>query len=147
MKRAGPVIELVSRLAFRLFLVEQMKFFPRFEAHRLTWGNRYFRAGARIAANTRLAGAHIEHPKSAQFYAVARCQGLLEALKHGVHGYFRLVARKSGSFDHMMDYVLFNQRIRLIGDVVAKQPSTCADAREVSPHCQRAILLVRCSIL
>jgi hypothetical protein len=140
-------MELVSRLACRLFLIEKVKFLPWFEAHRFARSNGYFRTGTGIASDARLAGTHIEHPKPPQFDPVAGCQGFLEALKDGVYRYFRLVARESGSLDHMMDYVLFNQRIRLIGDVVAKQLSTCADARELSSHCQRVILLVRCSIL
>jgi hypothetical protein len=107
-------------------LVQQVQILAGLEANGLAWSNRDFRPGARIAPDTGLARAHVEHAKAAQFDSVASCERFLQALKHRVDCDLRLVPRQPGPFDYVMDYVLFNQRIRLGSELVAQQPSTCA---------------------
>ncbi len=89
----GPLRLRVSR---RLFLiVQQVKLFAGLEAHSFSRRDRHFRAGARIAADPRLARAHVEYAESPQFNAIAGSQRLLEALKDGIDCDLRLLFRGS----------------------------------------------------
>ena len=86
-----------------------MKLFAGFEPYSLAWGDAHLSACAGIAANAGFAGADAENAKSAQFDALARGQGLLQALKDRIHGCLRLGPWKAGALDYVMDDVLFNQ--------------------------------------
>jgi hypothetical protein len=86
-----------------------MQFLARLETNSLAWSDGDFGPGPRVAANARLARAHIEHPKAAQLYTVAGSESFLEALKYRVDRRFRFVAGQSGFRDDLMDDVLFYQ--------------------------------------
>ncbi len=69
-----------------------MKFLAGLEANRLAGSDGDFRPGPRVAANPRLARAHVEDTKAPQFNAVARSERLFQAFKYGVDRGFRFVA-------------------------------------------------------
>ena len=73
--------------------IQQVKFLARLEANSLAWSDGDFRTGPRVAADSRLARAHIEDAKTAQLDSVARSERLLQALEDRVDGRFRFVAR------------------------------------------------------
>jgi hypothetical protein len=86
-----------------------MQFLAWLETNSLAGCDAHFGAGAGIAANPGFAGADTENAESAQFDALPRGQGLLEALEDRIHRGFRFGPRQSGALDYMMDDVLFNQ--------------------------------------
>lgn len=90
-------------------LIQNMQLFARLKADGLARRNRSLGAGARIAANPGLAGAHIKDAKTTQFNALTLRHSLFEALKNGIHGMLCLGTRQSGAVDHAMQNVLFNQ--------------------------------------
>lgn len=73
--------------------IQQVKFLARLEANSLAWSDGDFRTGPRVAADSRLTRAHIEHAKTPQLDPVARSKRLLQALEDRVDGRFRFVAR------------------------------------------------------
>jgi hypothetical protein len=73
--------------------IQQVKFLAWLEANSLAWSDGDFRAGPRVAADSRLTRAHIENAKTPQLDPVARSKRLLQALEDGVDGRFRFVAR------------------------------------------------------
>jgi hypothetical protein len=87
-----------------------VQFLAGFEAHRLAGRNADLSTGAGIAADAGFAGADAEDAEAAQFNAFACGQSLLEALEDRVHGSLRLGAGQARALDHLMDYVLLNQR-------------------------------------
>src|SRR5450631_1947039 len=90
-----------------------MQLFAGFEANSLARRDRDFRAGAGIPSDAGFPRAHVKHAEPTQFDTVASSQSFLEAFKHRVDGDLRLVSGEPGPFDYVMNYVLFNQRIRL----------------------------------
>jgi len=86
-----------------------MKFLARLEADSLARSNRNLGPGPWIAADSRLTGSYIEHAESAKLYAVSIGQRFLQALKDCVDRGLGFHARQTGSFDYVMDDVLFNQ--------------------------------------
>src|SRR5215471_10244259 len=60
-------------------LVDGLQLFSRLEAHGFAGGNIDLGSGARIAADARLARAHVEHAKAAQFNALALAQRFFHA--------------------------------------------------------------------
>lgn len=57
--------------------IQQVKFLARLEANSLAWSDRDFRAGPRVAADSRLARADIEDAKAPQLDPVARSERFL----------------------------------------------------------------------
>src|SRR5271165_1261086 len=90
---AGVLRRLGWFFAGRLVAVEDVQFLARLEANSFTRRNRHFGSGARVSADARLAGPHVEDAEAAQLDAVAVCQGLLKALKNCVDRSFCLHAR------------------------------------------------------
>ena len=73
--------------------IQQVKFLARLEANSLAWSDGDFRTGPRIAANPRLAWAHIEDPETSELNPVARSESLFQAFENRVDSSFRLIAR------------------------------------------------------
>src|SRR5690349_15118232 len=71
-------------------LVDRLQLLARFEAYGLARRNADLSAGARVAPDARLPRPHVEYAEAAQFNALALGQRLLHALKHRLHGRFRL---------------------------------------------------------
>src|SRR5208282_3435120 len=88
--------------------INRLQFFARLEAHSFARRNRYFGAGARVASNAGLAGAHVEHAKSPQFNAMAAGQRLLHALEDGFHRQLGLGLGDAGFGHHFVDDVELN---------------------------------------
>jgi hypothetical protein len=99
--------------SFQILLIDGVQFFAGFEAYSFSRSDGYFRAGTRVASNSSLSGPYVKDAETAQFNAVSRCQGFLQALKDCVYGRFRFVSWKASLLDHVMYDVLFNQRICL----------------------------------
>lgn len=86
-----------------------MQFFAGLEADRAAWRDGYLRAGARIASDSGLAGAHTENAKAAQFDAIACGKSIFHALKDRVDCRFCLDTRQSRTIRNFMNDVLFDQ--------------------------------------
>src|SRR5213593_2396009 len=63
-----------------------LKLLARLKAHRLAGRNADFRARARVAADTGLAGLHVEDAEPAQLYAVALCQSIFHGFEDRLDG-------------------------------------------------------------
>ncbi len=87
-----------------------MQFFSGLEADRFAWSNADFAAGSRIAANSGLSGSDAENAEAAQLNPIAGRQSLFQPFKDTIHGCFCLDAGQSGTLDHLMNDVLFDQR-------------------------------------
>ncbi len=95
-----------------------MQFLAGLEPNCFSGSDADFSSGTRIAADAGFAGADAENAKSAQFNALARGQGLLQAFEDRVDGGFGLRTRQAGALDYLMDDVLFNQWGILVGATV-----------------------------
>jgi hypothetical protein len=71
-------------------LIDGLQLFARFKTHGFAGWNADLGSCARVAADTGLAGTHVEHSEAAQFDAIALGQGLLHALEDGFHGHLSL---------------------------------------------------------
>jgi hypothetical protein len=78
---------------------QALQFFARLETYRFAWGNIYFFAGARIAANAGLAGLHGKHSKAAQFDSLATAHAAFQRFKNRLDGLFGLDAAHSSSIE------------------------------------------------
>ena len=67
-----------GQLFLFLVFVDTLKLFAGFEAHRFSWGNVDFLAGAGIAADTGLARLNAKDAEAAEFDALAATKSLLE---------------------------------------------------------------------
>jgi hypothetical protein len=94
-----------------LLIVEQVEFFSGLEADGLSRSDTDFRAGARIAADAGFPGAHIEDAKAAELDALAFRQGALQRFKDGIDGRLGFVALQTGTLNHLVNNVLFNQGV------------------------------------
>src|SRR5581483_140451 len=99
-------------LAARL---EGVQFFARLKANGFARSDADLRAGAGIAADSGFARADAEDAESSQFNALAGRQGLLEALEDCIDGRLGLGTRQTGTLDHLMNDVLFDQWSLLAG--------------------------------
>ena len=84
-------------------LLEQVKLLAWLEAHGLSGSDGDLSPGARIAADSGLAGLDGEDAKASEFDAVATAQGLLHRFKNGVHGGFCLGPWKAGALNYPLD--------------------------------------------
>src|SRR6476646_6367224 len=96
-------------------LVDGLQLLSRFEAHGLSGRNVDFCAGARVAADTGFARAHVKNAKSAQLNAFAAGQGLLHAFKNRFHGQLSLGFGDAGFIHHFVDDIELNHRSALLG--------------------------------
>src|SRR5271169_6285339 len=69
---------------------ERLQLLAGFEAHRFAGRDADFLAGARIAADASLAGADVEHAKTAELNALAFAKGVLHGFEDGLDGLLRL---------------------------------------------------------
>ena len=90
-----------------------MKFFAGLEADGFYRGDADFSAGARVAADTGLAGTDAEDSESTQLDAVAGSQSLLEPFKNGVDRSLGFGTRETCPFNDVMHDVLLDQCLRL----------------------------------
>jgi hypothetical protein len=90
-------------------LVHLVQVFAGLEAYGLAGRDADFGPGARVASDAGLAGLDGEDAEAAQLNAVARNQRLFHAGEDGVDRALRLRSGKSGSLNHPLDQVLFNQ--------------------------------------
>src|SRR5215831_2909331 len=97
-------------------LVDGLQLLSRFEAHGFSGWNVHLCAGARVAADTGFARAHVKNTKSAQFNALAPCQRLLHAVKHGFHGQLSLGFGDAGFIHHFVDDIELNHRSALLAN-------------------------------
>ena len=86
-----------------------MELFTGFEAHGFSGRDANFCPRAGIASDPGLARANTEHAKAAQLNALSRCEGFLQAFKHGIDRRFGLRSGQACALDHMVHDVLFNQ--------------------------------------
>jgi hypothetical protein len=94
---------------------ERVQIFARLEANGFSRGDADLGACPGIAADAGFACTDAEDAESAQFDALARCQGLFQALEDRIHRGFGLAARQARALDYMMDDVLLNQWGTLAG--------------------------------
>jgi len=73
-----------------------LQFFAGLEAHGFAWRNADFLAGARIAANSGLARAHVEHTEAAQLNSIAFAESLLHGIENGLDGLLGLGSAHAG---------------------------------------------------
>jgi len=99
----------------RRAVLQRVQFLSRFETHCLSGSDADLGAGAGVAADARLAGAHAEDAETAQFNALAGGKGLLQAFEDRIHRSLCLGAGQARTLDHLMDDVLLNQRCNLAG--------------------------------
>jgi len=76
--------------------LERLQFLARLEPHRLAGRDADFLASARIASDTCLARADIEHAKAAQLDAFPFAESALHGFEDGFDCLFRLCAGYSG---------------------------------------------------
>ncbi len=95
--------------------LKRMQLFAWLEANGLAGSDVDLSPGAGVAADAGFASADAEDAKSAQFDALAGCQGLLEALEDRVHCRLSLRARQARALDHVVNDVLLDQRSNLAG--------------------------------
>lgn len=88
-----------------------MQLFAWLKADSLSGCNIHLRARTRIAANSSFTGTYIEDAEAPQFDAITVRQSLLQALENSVDSGLGFHARQTGPFNHMMNDVLFNQRV------------------------------------
>lgn len=119
--------------------IEHVQFFAGLEADGFAGGDADLGAGAWVAANACLAGAHAEDAKSAQLNAIASGQCLLQTLKNGVDSGFGLGARQSGTFNDVMDDILFDQSVCPLTDVKSRSSWNCPLRR---CYCELAALSI-----
>ncbi len=88
-----------------------MQLLARLKADSLSGRDIHLCARPRIAADSGLAGTDIEYAKAPKFDAITVCQSLLQALEDSIDSGLGFHARQTGPFNHMMNDVLFNQRV------------------------------------
>jgi hypothetical protein len=71
----------------------RLQLFTWLETNCLAWRDIYLLAGARVAADTRLAGLDVEDAEAAELYPAAPAQGVLHAFKDRFYGLFGFRAR------------------------------------------------------
>src|ERR1051326_6334365 len=106
-------------------LVDGLEFLSRLEAHGFSGRNVHLCAGARVAADTGLARAHVKDSKSAQLNALALGQRFLHAVKHRFHGQLSLGFGDAGFVDHFIDDIELNHRSALLK--IIRKGVTCRD--------------------
>ena len=100
---AGQVGSARTPFAGILILFYRLQLLAGFEAHGFAGRNRNFGPGARIAANSCLARAHVENPKSAQLNAIAGCERFLHTLKDGFDRHFGFGLGDAGPVHNFVD--------------------------------------------
>src|ERR1700739_2223442 len=75
---------------------EGLQFLAGLEAHRFSRRDAHFLAGARVAADAGLAGAHVEHAEAAQLDAFAFAKRTLHGLEDSFDSLFRLGSADAG---------------------------------------------------
>ena len=102
--RAGALDQVFGK-----HLVQGLKFFTRLESYRFTRRNGYFGAGARVAADARLARLHREYAKATELDAVALFQSALHLLEHCFDRHFGFGLGDTGAIHDFVDDVEFDQ--------------------------------------
>ena len=87
-----------------------MELFARLEANGLAGRDADLGSGARIASDTGLAWAHIEHAEPAEFNAFATGERLLHTIEDGVYGGLRFRPWQPRTFHYALDKVLLDQK-------------------------------------
>jgi hypothetical protein len=110
---ASPKSANVAQMRDTSLVVEEVEFLAGFEADGLAGGDADFGAGARVASDAGLAGAHIEDAESTELDALTLGEGALQALEHRIDRGFGLVALQAGPLNHLVNDVLFYQGVSL----------------------------------
>jgi hypothetical protein len=87
-----------------------MQFFSGLEAYGFAGSDADFAAGSRIAANAGFSWSDAKNAKATQFNPVSGCECLFKSVKDTIHGCLCLDAGQSGTLNHLMNDVLFDQR-------------------------------------
>src|SRR5882757_4218206 len=114
MERIALEAEKLAALKSVNCLVDGLQLLSRLEAHGFSGRNVHLCAGARVAADTGLARAHVKNTKSAQLNALAPGQGLLHAFKDGFHGQLSLGFGDPGFVDHFVNDIELYHRSALL---------------------------------
>jgi hypothetical protein len=80
----------------RVASLERLQFLAGLKAHCFSGRDADFLAGARIAADAGLSGAHVEHTEAAQFNSLAFAKRVLHGSKDGFDGLLRFGPAHSG---------------------------------------------------
>ena len=94
-----------------LLPIKNMEFLARLEANGLAGSYVDLRAGARVASDAGFTGAHIEHAEASKLNPIPVGESLFQAFEYRIHSGLGFHARQTGPFNHMMNDVLFNQRV------------------------------------
>lgn len=87
-----------------------VQFFSGLEAYRFARSDADFAAGPGIAADTGFSWSDAKNAKATQLNPVAGCHSLFQSVKDTIHGCLCFDAGQSGTLNHLMNDVLFNQR-------------------------------------
>src|SRR4051794_16025789 len=93
----------------RRSLLQCLEFLAGFETNGFAGGNRYFRAGAGVAANAGLAGFDGENAEAAEFDAITMFEGALHLLEYSFDGHFSLGFGDARLVNDFVDDVELNQ--------------------------------------
>jgi len=99
-------------LGFGRCSIDGVKFFSGLKANSFTWRDADFGTRAGVSADTGFAGAHAEDTEAAKFDTIAVGQSFFESFENGVDGCLGLGAGKTGSFNYLVDNILFNHVCR-----------------------------------
>ncbi len=86
-----------------------LQFFARFEAHRFSWWNRYFRSRPGVASDTCFPWAHVKDSEPSQLDPVSFAQGFLHRLEHRLHSHFCFRFCDARAVHDFIDDVQLNQ--------------------------------------
>src|SRR6185295_10531285 len=95
-------------------LLQRLQLLAGLEANRLAGGNRDLRAGARVPADARLAGTHVEDAEAAQFNTFTAAEGALHAFENGFDGHLRFGLSYASAINNFVDNVQFDQSRLLV---------------------------------
>src|SRR5262249_13475924 len=88
-------------------LLDGLQLLAGLKAYGLSWRNRNFGAGARIASDAGFSRTNVKYTKSAQFNAVAFGERALHALKNSLHRHLSFGFGNAGPVDDLVDDVEF----------------------------------------
>lgn len=103
-----------------------MQFFSWLEAYRFARSNADFAASSGIATDAGFSGSDAKNAKATQLNPVARCHGLFQSVKDTIHGRLCFDAGQSGTLNHLMNDVLFDQRFRPFLEILQRRKNCIA---------------------